>query len=41
MYTPKEYSDMAEKANMQHKMLYVMVDKDTNDETLVIADLVS
>lgn len=38
MYTPKEYSDMAEKANMQHKMLYVMVDKDTNDETLVIAD---
>lgn len=38
MYTSKEYSDMAEKANMQHKMLYVMVDKDTNDETLVIAD---
>ena len=38
MYTPKEYSDMAEKANMQHKMLYIMVDKDTNDETLVIAD---
>lgn len=38
MYTPKEYSDMAEKANMQNKMLYIMVDKDTNDETLVIAD---
>ena len=38
MYTAKEYSQMAITANEQGKLLYVMVDKETNDETLVIAD---
>lgn len=38
MYTAKEYSQMAITANEQGKLLYVMVNKETNDETLVIAD---
>ena len=38
MYTAKEYSQMAITANEQGKLLYVMVDKETNDETLVIAE---
>lgn len=38
MYTAKEYSQMAITANEQGKLLYVKVDKETNDETLVIAE---
>lgn len=38
MYTAKEYSQMAITANEQGKLLYVMVDKETNDETLVIEE---
>lgn len=37
MYTPKEYSQMAIQANEQGKRLYVLVNEETNDETLVIA----
>ncbi len=37
MYTPKEYSQMAIQANEQGKRLYVLVNEETNDETLIIA----
>ena len=37
MYTAKEYSQMAIKANEQGQTLYVLVDENTKNETLVIA----
>lgn len=39
MYTSREYADMACKANDTGKLLYVLVDKETGDETLMIGDV--
>lgn len=38
-YTSEEYTQKACEANAQNKFLYVLVDKETKDETLLIGDI--
>ena len=38
-YTTEEYAQKACEANAQNKFLYVLVDKETKDETLLIGDI--
>lgn len=38
-YTTEEYAQKACEANGQNKFLYVLVDKETKDETLLIGDI--
>ncbi len=38
-YTSEEYAQKACEANVQNKFLYVLVDKETKDETLLVGDI--